>query len=90
MHGLCLHTGATGSGDPHYVTFDSESYVYTFPDAGIFSILQVNFTNQSSTSQIVHVQGNFSHNPGFNPTWIKSVAFGIPEVFGYQVRTSQG
>lgn len=36
-------------------------------------------------TQVFHLQGRLDAIPNWKPSWIKSMAFGVPGVFGYQV-----
>lgn len=75
--------GANGRTDPHYTTFDNQ--YYTYYARGPFSMARIVSPGQQN-SHIFHLQGNLGPNPGWTPSWVTSMAFGVPGVFGYQVR----
>lgn len=75
-----LYIGGTGGGDPHYWTFDR--YYYTYYAPGQFSMVKV--VSQDDQA-IFHLQGNLGFNVPWRPSWVSSMAFGVPGVFGYQV-----
>lgn len=71
---LVFYTVAQGYGDPHYITFDGK--YYRFRGEGEYTVLGLEFEG----NQVFHFQARISD------LYIKSLAFGVPGRFGYQVQ----
>lgn len=69
--------GANGYGDPHYVPFNGMGNEFTFNGAGEYTLLK-------TAAQGFQLQGRLGPR-GFPATFMVSLAFGIPGVYGYQV-----
>ena len=71
---------AGGWGDPHYTTFDNRKY--DFVAAGEYTLFGV---NTAGGGEVFHLQGRLGPR-GWPATTTVALAFGIPGVYGYQVR----
>lgn len=70
------YTGATGWTDPHYLSFDGAKY--TFRGEGEYTAMGLRFEGNVVFELQARIRG----------LYIISMAFGVPGVYGYQVRTS--
>ena len=75
---MLIAVGA-GSGDPHYTTFDNESY--TFAAEGEYTAFGVN-DNQGNA--VFHMQVRLGTRGWLASTTV-AIAFGVPGVYAYQV-----
>ena len=73
------NVGTCGFGDPHYTTLDNREY--TFNAEGVYTLFGVS----AKGSEIFHLQGRLGPR-GWPATTTVALSFGIPGVYGYQVK----
>ena len=76
-----LYADASGSGDPHYKTFDRAAEDTLFVDAGEYTLFGV---TAPGGTEVFHFQGRLLPR-GWAATTTVALAWGIPGVYAYQV-----
>ena len=75
------YLGASASGDPHYRTFDGIVHHFLNGDNRHYFLMRVT-TNAGDDA--FYLQGHLQYTP-WRATTTKSLAFGVPGSYGYQV-----
>lgn len=76
-------SGASGTGDPHYTTFNNNGYTFGEGHGRHYFLMRVR--NSNNESDVFFLQAYLVQPPGWRATTTKSIAFGVPGMYGYQV-----